>query len=155
MSMKITFIIISILIVLLLGPFKGFADSVSTAGITTILAFVHFRGTGAVPTIAIGTVGGGSTASIIGYDFSGEITVATGSPLTSGPPYPLCTVTFGTPYAFAPYIILTPQNVNAVNLNQVSSYVYIVKNGNASFTVWWTNGLAPNTTYIWDYSVIQ
>lgn len=120
-------------------------------GGTGSLRVGQILGGSGVPTTAAGSgAGGGATASVIGNNNAGQITLNTGTSPVSGAP--LVTVTFNAAgsYPNAPYVVLTPANANAALPNPV--YVNATATG---FTV--TDGgtaLLASSPYLWNYVVM-
>jgi len=116
----------------------------------------HFIGTGGTPSInataSIGTV----NSSITGTDAAGEITIAPTGILTVGGL--VATVTFRSPYATAPYILISPSNSSAAALvNLLTPLTFAVDSTTTQFTITAVGlgVLSLGTTYTWHYHVIQ
>jgi hypothetical protein len=118
--------------------------------------FQHAIGGSAAPSIAAGGgAGTGGTASILGTDIGGQITINTGT--GPGSTSTIVTVTFASVYPSTPTaVILTPGNsaANALTGNQkpyidtatgISTTSFLVKAGGAA--------LAGSTTYVFQYHV--
>jgi hypothetical protein len=130
----------------------GTDGNVTETGTTTI---AHLRGGTTAPAITTGAGAGTSpTISISGSDLSGTITLTTGTnPVALGS---IAILTFNSTYASAPRKGGAPAAGNAAtaSLSGSQSPYYttttttLVLNAN-------TTALAPNTTYVWDYTLTQ
>lgn len=118
----------------------------------------HLAGAGSTPAIAAGAGAGSSpTITISGTDLCGEIILTTGAAPT-GSNAIVCTVTFATPFAAAPRVLLSPSNGNAASSAQAlgvsapssqfttASFKIVTGNG--------ATGLDAATQYKWVYAVI-
>lgn len=120
---------------------------------------------GATPSISTSATGAGSgsTASILGTDQRGKITLNTG---TSPGGFSLAFITLVKPFAVKPYVTITPANANAAALPTTASpnnqvYSPYAENFVGQFQLWnvtnyptntTTGLLAASTTYEWYYS---
>ncbi|WP_462266092.1 beta strand repeat-containing protein [Mucilaginibacter sp.] len=136
------------------GNPAGYAEKAGVA-LDGTLGMVHLKGLSAAPTITAGTGAGASpTITISGTDVSGTITLTTGSSPAAGAV--IATLTFNSAYGSAPHPAGNPAAKNAVTASltgNASPYfttttTTLVLNGNST-------ALAPNTTYVWDYTLTQ
>ena len=107
----------------------------------------HIVSGGNIPQIASGAqAGSNASVSIEGNDTAGTVTITTGSGAATGE---LATITFNAPYSKAPRITLTPINASSAQAQ------YYVERSLGSFQVRAAGGVAPGTTYVFDYQVIE
>lgn len=112
----------------------------------------HLVGYGTAPTIAVGAGGGtGATASIVGTDVGGEITLNTGTTPSTGAT--AVTVTFHRAFGSAPFVSLSPANANAALLSGVTA-VYITATTTTFVITTGSTGLTGSVTYKWNFGVI-
>lgn len=107
-------------------------------------------GTSTPPVIAAGPGGGkGAVVNITGSGQAGEITVTTGAaPASDGV---VCTITFGSPSAAKPFVVISPGIKTAAGSN-----VYVTVNGAAGFSIHASSSpLLPGQTYKWTYMLAQ
>ncbi|GAB2692547.1 hypothetical protein GCM10027037_14880 [Mucilaginibacter koreensis] len=123
--------------------------------VAPLITVGKLKGGSATPAITSGTgAGAGAVVSISGTDLSGTITLTTGSSPVAGAA--IATVTFNSAYATAPRKGGSPAAGNAAtaSLSGVQAPYYTTTTGalvlNAN-----TTALAPNTTYVWDYTLTQ
>lgn len=107
----------------------------------------HLRPGGQTPQSKVGNGAGGGTSALAGNDTAGTITIQTGA--GAGAAGELATITFVKPFSGTPKVQLTPVNDAASRINYFTS-----RNPNF-FTVSSTSNLSPNTTYVFDYFVVQ
>jgi hypothetical protein len=129
---------------------------------TGTVSMPHLKGNSGAPTITLGP-GAGTGASFYNVsgsnDMAGVIEVVTGSsPAGSGAI--VATITFNTPYASSPTVILTPGTFTAAELTGINQ-VYVPSRGQVDYvnTTYFkikvsSGALAPNTAYVWNYQVI-
>jgi hypothetical protein len=115
----------------------------------------HLIGGGVTPTIGATTSAGTATPTVTGTDAAGEIVIATGGGAITGL---TVTVTFNSPYATAPYVVLTPSNATAAGLaTQLLPVSLFVTSTTNTFVVTATGlgSLVAGSTFRWHYHVIQ
>jgi hypothetical protein len=95
---------------------------------------------------ALSAAGTGATVAIDGNDSAGKITITTGSDPATGD---IGKIDFSKPFSNDARTNLTPMNGSAAELQ----YYYSSTNNN--FTLKSNNPLAPNTTYIYSYWVVE
>jgi hypothetical protein len=95
--------------------------------------------------------GPGATASVVGNDAAGTVTINTHTltPTISTQGGLLVTVTFKTPYSKTPTVLITPVGSSSGNLP-----FYILKTSNG-FTIGQNQNALSNTSYSFDYWVVQ
>ncbi|HSX43056.1 MAG TPA: hypothetical protein VLF59_03125 [Candidatus Saccharimonadales bacterium] len=125
--------------------------SAKTVHVSNLAISGHITTSGTTPAIAAGAAACTTpTVTVTGNDTSGTISVVTGTGCgTNGT---LATLTFGTAFAGAPRVLLTPGNAAALSLG---SYV---NNGTASGTsvsIGTNTTPTGSTTYIWNYWITQ
>lgn len=121
------------------------SGTVPTAVLPSALAQLQNSGA-ASPTIAAGAsaqVGSGATASVVGTDLTGVITLVTGTGTLAGGT--ICTLTFGTTHAAAPEGVVAVSGVALHDLEWTTS--------TAALTLSVTTALAASTTYKIGYSL--
>lgn len=117
-------------------------------------------GNSSTPSIEDGPgAGTAPTVSIIGTDLAGQITVTTDSDPVAGAV--LCSISFSSAYASAPYVQLTPADDDAALLSfdsssSVTKQVYVTSTA-SGFTINTNSSSAPygSTEFVWNYQVIQ
>jgi hypothetical protein len=112
------------------------------------------RGNGVVPLVEAKTgAGTGATASIVGDDMSGVITLNTGTACSVSSD--LVKVTFNTAFTRKAIVIVTPENdvtaalsgnATPYAVNPVTTFFKIVSN---------TTAVTDGTTYKWSYVIVQ
>jgi hypothetical protein len=108
----------------------------------------HIAITGQNPSVGPAhEAGAGATASIDGNDSAGTVTINTGS--GTGAASPLVTITFRTPYAKIPRVLITPVGQSSGTLS-----VYVQKT-DKSFSINAASNARPGTSYAFDYWVVQ
>lgn len=121
----------------------------NTVYLTGETSITHLTGNSEIPNIE----GFNNTASIIGTDISGTISITT-SDITEGNNSVLTTITFNKPYTKAPNICITANSATLTQLSNTQN-VYVVSD-NTSFSIMSGQyGLEPNTTYKWFYIVVE
>ena len=106
------------------------------------------------PTVATSTgAGTGATASVVGSDLEGQLTVTTGTACVNGGA--IVTVTFNTPRNISPKgVIITPANGNALVKNAIV-VAYNTQITTIKFALHTAGGvLVDSTPYIWYYKVL-
>ncbi len=108
----------------------------------------HIVTAGDKPTIAAETAfaGSGATASVEGNDVTGTIIINTGNGPAIGN---LATLTFRKSYGSVPKVLLTPVGSSSSTLR------YYTAKTPANFVFFTSNAPLANTTYSYDYFVIQ
>lgn len=112
----------------------------------------HLAVTGQTPSAApAGNAGSGASANVNGNDSAGTVTINTGSGAgnsgdTGGL---LVTITFKTPYAGVPHVLITPIGSNG---GQLLYYTQKTANG---FTIGVSANPKSGTSYSFDYWVVQ
>lgn len=107
----------------------------------------HLRPGGQTPQTRGGNASAGGSVSISGNDTAGTISIQTGGGAAAAGE--LATITFVKAFSGTPKVQLTPVNDAASRLNYFTS-----RNPNF-FTVSSTSSLSANTTYVFDYFVVQ
>ena len=93
----------------------------------------------------------GPTGNIFGNDTAGLINITTGTSCIG--PGKFATVTFHTPFAAAPRVILTPANAAAAGL---AAYVDNSTITNSNFDLQIASGVVSDSTqYLWYYYIVQ
>lgn len=112
-----------------------------------LLVSRHIDANGPSPGKTNGTaLGGGGTVSVSGSDTAGTITVNTGS----GPPAGcFVTITFNQAFNGTPNAVITPVGSSAAGLN------YYINRSNTSLSVCTTNAPPAQTSFSFDYIVIN
>ena len=119
----------------------------------TVIKSQHIGGLGSTPTIAAGSgAGTGATATIAGTDVAGTITLVVANVGVSGPP--LVQVNFANAFATAPYIFITPANINTALGGSSIFQPYVGLSTTALFTIRNNAAITPNT-YIFNYLCVQ
>lgn len=113
----------------------------------------HLVGSGSATTVAAGTGAGTSPTVTLGansHDLAGTVTVVAGTaPAANGI---VCTVTFGTAFATAPFVVISALGVNAATYNTHMTVGTVTTTG---FTILDAiTALAGGSTYVWTYHVI-
>ena len=132
------------------------ADQIATY-VGSISGVTHLIGLGGAPTILPGAgAGAGGTATIAGDDLGGVIEVTTGVGASANTL--LCEVTFDTPYAAIPKVVLITPATEVTNALASGQHCY-APNVTITTTVFsiYTGGtpLAAPETYRWYYFVKQ
>ena len=114
----------------------------------------HLKGTSATPTYLLGS-GAGNTptnVSFTGTDLSGNITFKTSSGLMANSS--IFNLSYATPYSTAPAVVFSPANAASASLYSTQSvWIY---SGTSYFSInSGSGGLLNNTTYSWNYIVVQ
>ncbi len=112
----------------------------------------HLAVTGSSPSASPASEAGtGATASVDGNDTAGTVTINTGvlTPTVVNNGGLLVTVTFHTPYAKVPHVLITPVGSYTGNLP-----FYILKTA-TGFTIGQNLNAHNNTSYSFDYWVVQ
>jgi len=120
----------------------------------TVTAEGHIVTAGNAPTITADSAaacGGTATATLSGDDTAGTVSVTTGSGSCSGTG-DLVTVTFSSTYGAAPRVTLTPDSASAQQLGAYNDRSVILS---TAFTLATGSTPSPDTTYSWDYQVLQ
>lgn len=107
----------------------------------------HLIPTGAVPTIKPDVAASGGSATIVGNDTAGTITITTGGGI--GVIGEMAIVTFRSPYSGTPKVQLTPVSASASKLD------YFVTRSSGFFTIEATSIPATGSSYVFDYLVTQ
>lgn len=127
--------------------------SIVTADLPTNgnISGTHFIGTGGTPTWAVGAgAGTGGTASVVGTDSRGQITVNAGT-LPTGAGAVILTVTFASAFPATPHPVFSSANASTALL---SGATMVFMDGGSTTTMVitaGTTGLGASTTYIWNY----
>lgn len=102
-----------------------------------------------VPTLNVTNPNGTPSQSIIGNDFSGSVTFASGTNNLAGN---VCSVTFATPKTTTPLVYINQQYCTAVTggYNLMANSVTT-----GSFAVYCLIAAADNKTYTFNYTVLQ
>lgn len=140
--------------------YNGTAHTVSLGVATTAAAGLtvasRFAATGTTPTIAPYTAGAGtgSTASVVGNDIRGQVTITTGTTPSFGATT-LAILDFSSAYTSTPIVMISPHNAFAGLLDWYGNYVAtgITPHGGIYFST--NTALVASTTYIFNYWVIQ
>jgi hypothetical protein len=123
----------------------------SIVRVTSLAISGHIITSGTTPAVAAGTAACTSpTVSVSGNDTSGIVTITTGSGCASSGK--LATVTFASPFAAAPHVILTPGSALTAGLN---AYIDDSTVNTTAFDVGIGSTPANATTYKWNYLVVQ
>lgn len=131
---------------------NGSVTNVNTSGSITAgedVSLKHVKGTTAKPTVTFYGVNIGATDLIIsGTDLGGFIQFTTRA--STSKDIAIFSINFAKVYTTAPFVVLTAANAAASTLP-----VYV--NGNSSFFYVFPSTVtpAPNTTYSWNYMVVQ
>jgi hypothetical protein len=131
---------------------NGSVTNVNTSGSITAgedVSLKHVKGTTAKPTVTFYGVNIGVTDLIIsGTDLGGFIQFTTRA--STSKDIAIFSINFAKVYTTAPFVVLTAANAAASTLP-----VYV--NGNSSFFYVFPSTVtpAPNTTYSWNYMVVQ
>jgi len=138
------------------GAYNNWCVDLTPSG--TVRGF-HFGGWTGTPTITKQAgAGAGATVSLAGNDTAGTITVTTSAADTPPGGTSIFSVAFASAYEAAPYVLLVPSNVAAMELIPPSRGPVVVMPGTLGFNVQTgLNPLPPTTaaTYTWNYHVIQ
>jgi hypothetical protein len=114
----------------------------------------HLKSTGSTPITSIGGgAGTGATATVVGTDAAGQVTVTTGTAPAASTM--VVKVTFATAYGVEPHVILVPANGNASELTGPS---FVKENGASGAFFKMTSGntaLTASKTYKWNYIVVE
>ncbi len=116
-------------------------------------AALHQKGIGSAPSVAAGTgAGTGGTASIVGTDSAGRVSVTLGVlPATDAP---TAVVTFATAYATPPYVVFSPANLDTTALT--GSRAVHVTSTTSGFTIMsGTLALLASGDLEWNYQVVE
>lgn len=108
----------------------------------------------APPTISVANGGLSSTVSITGSDVAGLITYT----IVNNPPTsPVITVTFATPYGYAPMVVFSPasEGAAATNMNALEVYVTNVSTTGFQLTFLPTVPTTGSSPFSWYYHVIE
>jgi hypothetical protein len=114
----------------------------------------HLKGTSATPTYLLGS-GAGNTptnVSFTGTDLSGNITFKTSSGLMANSS--IFNLSYATPYSTAPAVVFSPANAASASLYSGQS-VWINSSTSYFSIISGSSGLLNNTTYSWNYIVVQ
>lgn len=112
-----------------------------------ILVTHHITTNGSIPGKSGGTaLGSGGTASLSGTDTAGSITLSTGSGTAAGI---LINVTFTTPFASTPHVVITPIGSSAAGLP------YYVNRSTTGFSIGVTSAPSPGLNFGFDYVVFD
>lgn len=112
----------------------------------------HFKGSGSTPTIAAGAGAGTSpSASIVGTDAAGQITLTSG--VLPSALAVVFTVTFATAYGSAPNVVFSPANAGAAILSG-ATMVYVTSNTTTFVFNSGGTGITAATSFLWNYLVI-
>ena len=114
----------------------------------------HLKGTSATPTYLLGS-GAGNTptnVSFTGTDLSGNITFKTSSGLMANSS--IFNLSYATPYSTAPAVVFSPANAASASLYSTQS-VWIYSGTTYFSIISGSGGLLNNTTYSWNYIVVQ
>jgi hypothetical protein len=118
--------------------------------VTSSPTITHQIAGGTAPTVAANAGAGSSpTISIAGHDTDCAVTLTTGSTPT-GTNATIFTVTFGTAYASAPYVHITPANANAAAITGGATEVYVNSSTTTMTLISGTTALSAATQYIWN-----
>ncbi len=111
----------------------------------------HLAITGQAPSVSPAGDSGGGSASVDGNDSAGTVTINTGavSAATTANGGLLVTITFRTPYAKTPHIVITPVGAGSARITP-----YVQKTA-TSFTIGTTGGAKATTSYSFDYWIVQ
>lgn len=126
--------------------------SVQRANIASLVLSGHITSGGARPRASGDTAALGGAISLNGNDTSGTITIntgTTGSIGNTGLAGSLVGVTFAAPYSLTPRVNITPVGPDAAALQ------YYATRSATNFTIQTISPTKPNTTYTFDYFVIQ
>jgi hypothetical protein len=123
---------------------------------TTDVGVAHIIGAAGTPTVTVGTTGAGAnaTASIVGTDSNGMVSVTTSALDTPLPNNALVTVAFSNAYTNSPTVVFVPANTAASNLGANGAYIHDFGVGGTSFVL--SSGAVPlpattAATYSWYY----
>ena len=106
---------------------------------------------------AAGNLGGGTTAAAVtltnSHDTAGNLSfTTTAAPAASSA---IVTVTFATPYATAPHVVISPTNAATATIDGVAGKQVFVTSTVNGFTINSnTTALTTATTYAWNYICI-
>ena len=122
----------------------------------TAVSMPKLIGNSTTPTLTLGgssIVGTGATSSIIGNDMAGEITLTTGTGIsTTGT---VLTLTFSSAYANAPFVTLTAASESMVNGgNPTISRIFVNETTTTFQVILSTHNLSSSTEYKFNYHVI-
>lgn len=113
--------------------------------------FAHFQGNTAAPNIVAGTGAGTSpTVSISGNDFSGDVSITTGTLPTAAAT--VATITYTFTYPANSFPIITPANAITAALSGIAM-VYTTGTSTTFVITAGTTALAASTAYKWHYIV--
>lgn len=113
----------------------------------------QLKGGGALPSMSVGqgsgSTIGSTTFSNLGTDVAGEITVTASATPSLG--FAIANISFTRHYSTAPFIVITPSNVNAAAISGV-----FISRSNDGFSLYSSiTNLTSGTVYKWSYHVIQ
>lgn len=130
----------------------GTASPSNKLTVVGTIAGTHLKGLGGAPSIAAGSgAGTGGSASIVGNDTAGEVTVVAGT-LPSGSAT-IATVTFGSNYGSSPFVVFSPSNPTAGLLSGLTG-VHVTSTSSTLQFVSGTTGIGAGT-FKWTYHVIE
>lgn len=114
----------------------------------------HLIGSGTAPTAVVGAGAGTSPSSVTvsGHDMAGSVSLTTGTLPTGGAT--VLTLTFGTAYGSAPYVVLQPINASTALLSG-ATMVFVTSSTTTFVITSGSTGLVAATGYAWNYQVIQ
>ncbi|OJU87984.1 hypothetical protein BGO17_03285 [Candidatus Saccharibacteria bacterium 49-20] len=108
----------------------------------------HIITGGGAPNYSIGAAAGaGANVQVDGNDTAGTITVTTGSGVSTGS---LADLVFSRTYGKSPRVLITAQNDSSANAR-----IYPSDKTTTGFSLGTSQALAPNTTYVFDYFIVQ
>lgn len=127
-------------------------NTLTVTGVATFQANIvvngHIITGGGAPNYSVGASAGvGAQVVIDGNDTAGTITVTTGSNANAGS---LADLVFSHAYGKAPKVLITGQDDASVNAR-----VYPSGKSSNGFSLGTSQTLAPNTTYSFDYFIVQ
>jgi len=127
-------------------------NTLTVTGVATFQANIvvngHIITGGGAPNYSVGaSAGAGAQVVIDGNDTAGTIKVTTGSGANAGS---LADLVFSHAYGKAPKVLITGQDDASVNAR-----VYPSGKSSSGFSLGTSQTLAPNTTYSFDYFIVQ